>query len=409
MNKTRFGFLILIFVFLLPVFTEASDFGLLLNQHMGFGYTEVDENFFEYNASIIPRFSFLIGETGSFFISASLTIGYKDEFYIYPELLRTEFAMRFGSIWMRAGRIGYSDPLTNIAEGLFDGFHVTHTSSLGRFGFGTWYTGLLYKKNVNITMTAEDQALHSAPLAYDDFFDTYFAPRRILAAINWEHLAIANILRINSAILGQIDISKGDEKYHSQYLIVKAGLPINKFLFEAGGSIETAQMKLENEKDFSFKLGLAGELGAYWTPPLQFNSLLSFVVRYTSGKKGDTLCAFNPVTTKYYGDVFKARLSGITIFSLNYSARIIDPLGANLNVSYFVRNDKETQHLFPMTSVVSDNKCLGAEIYGNVVWSIFSDLQLNLGAGIFSPSMGNVWKEGKTLWKVDLTAVLAIY
>lgn len=418
MKKTRVYFLLLIFIFLAPAFLGAVDFGFLLNQHLGFGYTEVDDNFVEYKAGLVPYLSMLIGKNGSFYTSASMMLGYKDEFYFYPELLRTEFEMNLGAIGISAGRIAYADPLTYIAEGLFDGFRVTHTSAMGRFGFGAWYTGLQFKKSANITMTDDDQALFSSSLDYGDFANTYFAPRRFLAALGWEHLSIAGLLRINAAILGQFDATKSDGSYHNQYFIVKTGIRLNSLLFEAGGSMEIAQIKYYSrdnlgqvvvDSNYTSKLGFLGELGVYWTVPTEFRSRLSFVGWFAGGHKNDTLGAFVPVTTKSYGEILKAKLTALSAFTLDYSARVMDSVGAGVSASYFIRNDKVTANTYPMTSAATDKSMLGMELFARLTWSPFSDLQIGLDGGMFLPQMGNVWKDGKVLWKIDLTAVLAIY
>jgi hypothetical protein len=100
-------------------------------------------------------------------------------------------------------------------------------------------------------------------------------------------------------------------------------------------------------------------------------------------------------------------MTGITILDLNYSARFLKSLGASLNLSYFIRNDFVTPNNFYIEE--SENKNLGGEIFARIVWSPVSDIQLNLGGGAFFPSLGNVWSDEKVRWRIDLTAVLALY
>jgi len=406
MKNTRFGILFFLILFFLPSFINAADFGLLLNQYGVYGNSGDDDNFYEYNASLVPRFSFLIGETGSFFASASMTFEYKDKFYYYPELLRTELAFHSGAFGIKAGRINYSAPIAFIAEGLFDGFQFSHTSSAGRLGFGAWYTGFQYKKSANIIMTDEDQALYDSALDYGDFFNTYFAPRRLLSSLSWEHPSIGEFLQLNTTLLGQFDMTKGDGKYHNQYFIFKAGIPIGGFLFEAGGGVEAAQKIINNE--FKYKFAFSGEVGLYFTIPASFSSTISFTGRYTTGEINDLIGAFVPVTTKYSGEIFKAKMTGITVLGLDYSARFVDSFGFNFNALYFFRNDLVTANNYLTDGEITDKKLLGGELYGRFIWSPFSDLQLRLGGGAFFPSMGNVRKDGKPLWKIDIIALLAI-
>jgi len=431
MKRTRLVYLFILLIFLPPASLAAFDFGLLLNQYAGYGNSagktadssDGEENVFEYSAGIVPRAMFYFGDTGSFFTSASITFGYKNEFYYVPELLRTEFSVRFGGMRIKAGRIGYSDPFTFIADGLFDGLQFTHSSGAGRFGLGAWYTGLLYKKSANILMTMEDQKNYSIPLDYSDFVDTYFAPRRLLAAIDWEHLSLLNVLRLNTTIMGQMDLSNEEEKHHSQYLALKAGIPAGSFLIEVGGSLEASQIipspELDesgdesetesNDKEYKYNLAFAGEFGIYWTLPTDFSSRLSFTARYASGEINNSFGSFVPVTTKYYGDIFKAAMTGITILSLDFSGRFVNSFGADINLSYFVRNDLSIPGNYYTTVEINDGYLLGGEFFARLVWSPVSDLQFSLGGGFFSPAVGNVWKDGKPKWLIDLAVILALY
>jgi len=408
MRNARFWILFLSSLLFLSSFLNAADFGLLLNQSGEYGNSGDDDNFYEYSASLVPRFSFLIGETGSFFASASMTFGYNKEIFYYPELLRTELAFNSGSFGVKAGRFNYTAPIPAIVDGIFDGLQFTHTSSAGHFGLGAWYTGFQYKKSANIIMTAEDQMLYDSPLDYGDFFNTYFAPGRLLASLSWEHPSVGNFLQLNAAALGQIDMTKGEGKYHNQYFIFKAGVPIKGFLFEAGGSVEAAQDKRVNltaetaSDEFTFKLAFTGEVGFYLSVPANFSSTISFTGRYSTGMINDLVGPFIPVTVKSYGEIFKAKMTGLTMLGLDYSARFIKSFGFNFSALYFISNDSVT------ADENTNNKLLGGEMYAGFTWSPFSDLQLRLGGGAFFPSMGNVMKDGKTLWKIDIIAILAL-
>jgi len=415
--------LFILLIFLPPACLSAFDFGLLLNQHAGFGNSAGDKNVFEYSAGIVPHAMFYFGDTGSFFTSASMTFGYKDEFYYVPELLRTEFSVHFGRLGIKAGRFSYSAPFAFIAEGLFDGIQFTHSSGSGRFGLGAWYTGLLYKRSANIIMTMEDQKKYSTPLDYSDFVDTYFAPRRFLAAIDWEHLSLLNILQLNVAVMGQMDLSKEEEKHHSQYLALKAGIPVGSFLIEAGGSLEAYQIiqapqsegtasvsEIEpNNREYIYNLALAGEFGIYWTLPTDFSSRISFTTRYASGEINELFGAFVPFTAKLYGNIFQSKMTGITVLALDYSSRFAKSFGAGINLSYFVRNDLSIPGNYYTTVEVNNGNLLGGEFFARFVWSPVSDLQFSLGAGVFTPAVGNVWKDGKPKWLIDLAVILALY
>jgi hypothetical protein len=400
MKRTR----IVIILFLLPFSLFANDFGLVANVNGGFGNADTGENRFDFRTDLWPSDSKLVGDNGEFTVSAGLTFGVEEEFFFIPELLKTEFSMRFGTSGIRAGRITYSDPLTFIADGLFDGLQFFYNSGIGNFSVGAWYTGFLYKKNANVTMTADDLNSYEKSVDYGDFSGTYFAPRRAFASIGWQHPSLGELIDLNTAIIGQMDFSGAQTQYHSQYLIIKAGLPVKNFLIELGGSLAFSQtVAAKNESNISF----ATDLGFSWLIPGDFISRLSFTWKYASGETGGFLSSFIPITTKYYGFIFEDKISGLSIFTLDYSARFHQTMGASLSASYFVRNGLAFKN-YPV-STNSDGNLLGPEISARLIWNPFSDLQLNFGGGAFLPSLGNAGQDEPTRWKVDLTATMTLY
>jgi len=385
------------FLVLLPaLFLSAADFGLLLE---GSAVREINEEF-EYGAGLIPWFSTPVGAAGNFYISAKAAAEYKnDEWAIIPELLRTELAFRWDSGELKAGRILYSDPLGFIANGFFDGARASLNLGEMTLGAGVWYTGLLYKTTANITMTEQDLAIYNTALDFADFADTYFAPRRLLAALDWEHPALAERIRLRAAVIGQVDLSGNEFLYHSQYLALKAGIPVNRFSFEIGGCFEVAEAA--EQMYFSF----AGELGISWMPPLQIPNRLMLLGRFAGGTVDDTITAFIPVTTAAQGNILKAKLSGLSTINLEYTARLHKTLSFGIQDSYFVLSDLGTYQGLPTGR---EGHFLGNEMYGFLVWSPVSDLQLRGGGGVFLPSMGNAEPDGKMLWRAELSLSLAL-
>ncbi|MDR2965910.1 MAG: hypothetical protein LBU88_09055 [Treponema sp.] len=398
--------LFLLLIILLPASIGAGDFGLLINQNAGFGNSAGDTAF-EYSATALPRFSFLAGDAGSVFISAGLTFEYiNNEAVFIPELMRTELSMLFGAVGVRAGRIGYSTPMPMLADGLFDGFQITHTSKAGKLGIGAWYTGLLCKKTPNITMTGEDAAIHGMPIDYSNFTDTYFASKRLLVSADWEHPSVLEMFSLKTSLTGQFDLNNYDVKYDSQYLTLKIGIPANSFSFELGGSLAMSQSdpKVENTAD----IALAGELGIICTLPGSFSSRLAFNMIYSSGRIGGSIDTFIPITSKKYGTVFQSKITGLTVLSLDYSARVTESLGLSLTALYFIRNNLMEYDTYPIKDTGKDGNLLGGEFSGRFVWSPFSDLQLILGGGAFIPAMGNNWQNSNPIWKANLTVSLSI-
>jgi hypothetical protein len=385
---------------LLPAFLFSADFGLITG-----GYAAYLDSGVEYEARIIPRFSLPVGDNGDFLVTAAMSVGKDDadEFYYTPELLRTAFSLRFGEAGITIGRMHYADPLGLIADGLFDGVQFYYAGTAGTLRVGAWYTGFLYKKTANITMTAEELGSWYKALDYGDFANTYFAPKRAIVSIDWEQPSLGEFMRLNAALTGQFDLNGGDETYNSQYLTLKAGIPVKNWLIELGGSVEVAQA--EDETSFAY----AADFGIFCALPSAFNSSLSLSLSLSSGRVDDTFRAFVPITTKYYGNVFREKLSGLSVAGLNYTALFVPTLGASITARHFIRNDLGTYAGYPIPAGGSDNYFLGTEFFARLLWSPVSDLQFNLGGGAFLPSLGNVGTDQDMQWRMELTVVLSLY
>jgi hypothetical protein len=405
MRSLFLAFFIFNFSFLI---CYAADFGLLLGQYMEANTAGSDNaapapGGFEYQANILPRVSFVFNDENDLYISAGLSLNYEKKFYFVPELLRTEYSHHTNNWELIVGRMYYDDPLDFVANGLFDGARFTYNTPVGVFGLGAWYTGMLYKRNANITMTAEDQISWDTPLNYSDFGKTYFSPRRFLSSVDWEHPSLAELLRLRAAVALQVDLTSNETRYNSQYFIAKASMPFKSFLFELGGGFETAI------DDGSFHIAFAWDMGAFWNLPTKFKSRLSLTGHFAGGNTGGFVAAFVPVTGTLYGSVIQTKLSAMSILGLDYTARIIDSLGASFGMSYFVRNDLGTFMAWPVNPANNTGHFLGSEFVLRVVWNPVSDIQLGLGAGVFAPGMGNVNPDEKPRLHADLTAVISIY
>ena len=386
---------------MLPCFSLwAADLGILLDQNAGHGGSGSSGDF-DYSGTIIPRFTAFLGNGGSLFVSAGLKAEYQNETWtIAPELLRTDLAWRFGSGEFRAGRMLYSDPLGYIAEGLFDGAGLSLDTAAGTISAGAWYTGLLYKKRAYIAMTDRETESYNSKLDYSDFTNSYFAPKRILSALGWEHPGLAELFRVKLSLLGQFDLER-ENSLHSQYLAGKITLPAGAFVFDLGGCLELA------EADDDPEIAFTGELGIAWIPPASFESRLSLLGRYSSGMAEDSkLRSFLPLTTVTQGDILKAKLSGLSLISLDYLARLDEPLSLDIRSSYFIRSDWMS---YTGLGNNADGYFLGNEFFGRLLWSPASDLQLSLGGGVFLPSLGDVAPKADPLWRVELGPVMSLY
>jgi hypothetical protein len=352
----------------------AQDFGLILDQTAGYGNLQ-GEGKFDYTGTLIPRYSTFLGDNGEFYISAGITVeSLSGTTTVVPELLRTELSWRFDIGDFKAGRMYYSTPLPFIAEGLFDGARFSLDTAMGSFSIGAWYTGLLYKKRVNIAMTESELSSNSSKLDYGDFANTYLAPKRFISAIGWEYPNLLDMVRVRLAMLGQFDMS--GEEFNSQYLATRFTLPVNEFVIDLGGCLEMIQDSGDPG------LAFAGELGIGWMLPVFTQSQLSLLGRFSSS-------AFQPVTSMPQGDVLKARLSGLSMISLDYTARYNRYISMGLSSSFFMDSG----------SSISVN-----EFFGKLFWSPVSDLWLNLGGGVFFPS-----ENTGNLWRLELNVVFSIY
>ncbi|MCL1927744.1 MAG: hypothetical protein FWG07_02985 [Treponema sp.] len=409
----------LLLVLLIPGITlSAYDWGLLTDQTAGIADTtgNLDDvmDGFTYTGTLIPWVSIPFGPLsapkGNLYLSAGLTVEHQSVDTIFiPELLRTELSYRFGEgSELHAGRMYYTDPLGFIVDGLFDGAQVIMgLGGFGNLGIGAWYTGFLYKNHTRITMTEEDFTSFNLPLDYNKFADTYFAPRRVIAALDWEKPGLSEKFRLKGFLIGQFDLSGNDETYHSQYLGAKFIFPVNRFILELGGCMGLAEHKVDDETKTLFSF--AGEAGISWLLPTKVQDRLTLTGRFSSGtpeKEDSSIAAFIPITTQYQGDVLRAKLSGLSMIHLEYTIRPIESLLFNLADSYFILSDLGTYRTYP---IGKEGHFLGNEISGSVTWFPVSDLQLNLLGGVFMPSLGNADRESNVLWRIELNAKLAIF
>jgi hypothetical protein len=377
------AFILAVLLPLFPAFLGAFDFGLAAVQEFN---AQGNDVVIDYTAALVPYFSTPLGGAGGLYVSGKASAVYeKEEFIFIPELLRTEISLRFDNLGIRIGRLPYADPLDFVAEGLFDGAQVLFDTPIGSFNAGAWYTGLLYKRSAGILMTEEDYASYYKPLKYGDFANTYFASRRVLIAAGWEHPSLAELVRLRMAMTGQFDFNDADTKYNSAYLSLKAVAPVKRFAFNAGVCMEIAEEGLE----------YAGEAGVSWTPPASFSSRLSLDWRFGSGK-------FIPVTVKDQGEVLQETLTGISALSLDYSARLSQAVTIGLTASLFNDFDANRDSSLPYAN---DGGLIGGEFFGRFLWSPFTDVNFNVGAGVFMPAASGM----EPVWRVELGLVLVLY
>ena len=131
------------------------------------------------------------------------------------------------------------------------------------------------------------------------------------------------------------------------------------------------------------------------------------LIRISSGSIIDNhIAPFVPITTVPQGGVLRAKLSGLSMISLDYTGRLSETVSIQLTNSYFVLSDLTTYE-----GLISgrDGHFLGNEFYGRVIWSPVSDLYINFGGGVFLPSLGNADKNADLIWRAELAVKLAFF
>jgi len=390
MKNERKQLLTFLFVICYLLFADslfAVDVGLVLDQN---AIVIGDGPAFGYNGIFIPRITGLIGNAGDFYISGG--INYKsDPWSFVPELLRTDFSWRTGSMDFTVGRMAYDDPLGYVASGLFDGARFSKYTKIGTFSAGAWYTGLLYKERAKIEMTENEYTAHKTAIDWNDFSNTYFAPRRFLAAADWVYKGFLDNAIAKLSLISRFDLS--EEKLHSQYLVGKAIIPVETivsngaFSVDLGGSFELIEES--NKTNTAFATAFAAEAAPAWRNNVHY---ISLGIKYASGES-DGMAAFLPLTTNAQGQIWNPKISGITMLSLEYTARLHETLSVGFYPAYYILNGS------------GGNGRNGGEIFGAVYWSPSPDINVNLGAGA---SFGNVVPDEKASWRVALNVVLSL-
>jgi len=398
--------LLLAVVFHLCAFSlNAIDFGLVFNQDANIDMPAFDSEKIDFNnisGSLLPRVTAPLGKTGRLYISAS--INYKTEpFAVIPELTRTDINFNFGNIKLNMGRMFYSDPLGITANGLFDGAQISFITRNGNIRATGLYTGLLYRERAAITMTTNELKSNNVKVDYDDFANTYFAPKRVLAALEYDHSYIAGFVGLKTSILTQFDA--GDENLNSHYFTAALSIPGKSAIFDLGGCFELIDYNGETTPAFAADIGLTFML------PTKLEKHIKLSGKYSSGvSENKTIGAFLPITTVPQGELVEAKFSGLYILSLDYTGRLAKSLSANMSFTYFIRNDLGTYRYYPVTEENTEEEFyLGAEIFTRIVWTISSGIRLNLGTGVFLPALGNVAPDADILWRTKLNLVISIY
>jgi len=413
MNNKKQRWLIIFFMIMTPFILHAQDIGILVDQSAVFNAhgMEFEDRRYDYSGSIIPYFSTLLGDNGEFVFAAAFTYRIDPWFYV-PELLLTELTMRFKRSEFKIGRMEYKDPLEIIAGGFFDGALLTFDTRLGTFSAGSWYTGYIFKTRAAITMTEEEEKYSYEEYYFDDFMNTYFAPARLLSILSWEHPSINGFMDVKLSLLGQFDFSGGS--LDSQYLTLNVSIPSEYLILDLGGCFELIQYngikEGINEGIGSMTMAIAAKAGLTLIIPARVEQRISLKGVYTSGVfEKFPISAFLPLTTLPQGNLLNAKLTGLSILSFNILSKYSDTVSSDLSASYFVRTDLGTYKGYPLIGVNSDGYYLGPEFNWRLMWNSTSGFQMNLGAGVFMPSLGNAVPDANILWRAEASILFSLF
>jgi len=414
MKKNYSSFALYAVFFFCSLSLNAVDFGLVFTQNADVTVPEISfkNTGLDLSGVFQPRFTALFGNNGDLYVSAavkyeadSLSSSAKwsgiESFAVIPELTRTDFAYNLGFADLKIGRMIYSDPLGFIANNLFDGAQVLFITDAGNIRAGGWYTGLLYKKRAAITMTEKELESSYIDVDYSDFANTYFAPSRILAAVEYNHPSLAGFIGLNVSFMAQFDT--GNDKLNSQYLTAALSVPGRFCILDLGGCLELIEYNNETSPAF------AGDIGLTFILPSKLEKHIKISGRYSSGVSEDkTYTAFLPLTTVTQGEILEAKLSGLSSLCFDFTGRMSKSVSTNMAFTYFLRTDLGTYRSYPVTKA-SEGFLLGGEIFGRLIWNISTGARLNIGTGAFLPVLGDVNPDKGIVWRTSLNLIISIY
>jgi len=398
--------LMLIFFFVsIPVF--AIDYGAVLSGNfLAEDLSEAGKTN-RFTAILAPWFSMPIGEA-DFFVSIGVQTDYadyrdNDKLLFIPELYKLEFSTKpMDDLYVKAGRIFWQDSSHLVAKGYFDGANLLLDKGIIRIGASLFYTGLLYYDSAKINVSPKDQKAldYAAPFDWSNFSDTYFSPRRLLTSVYVEFPSFPYERgNLYAGLMAQFDLSDTDEKFHTQYLLVRHTMSYKEFDASVSGVAE-----LENTKADGVRAAFATSVEGGWRLPSEIKDRLSLGVKWASGE-GSSTAPFFPIVLEEQGLALKPYLTGMMTITAKYEVRLLPSLSAELRGHYFIRTDSET---FIDSDIEYDSYTLGAELGGSLLFVPFSDLSFSLGCGFFLPQTGGAMRDDAPVrWSIGLGTILS--
>jgi hypothetical protein len=358
-------------------------------------------------AAASPWFSSVLSEAVSVYVSGKITFDYEETAeppgsYFF-ELARTELSLRPApGLYVSLGRQSFGDPAGLVASGLFDGAGGSVKLGMARLSLGAYYTGLLYKETAKVLMSSGDLERYEKTFD-DEGLEGYFASRRVLLALTAEFPDLTGRAGLSAQALAQIDANGDAEGLNSQYLELRfTAEPADPLHINAGGVGELAQGPGEVWGS------MAAFAGADWEVPGALTDLLSAEFLWTSGRSGEKIRAFTPVSGRNAGRVFDGGMGALMRAGLSYRARPAAGFSLEAGGAYFIRTDLETLVDSGLDGD-SNSRLLGGELYGSLVWAPDPAFRLSAGGGAFFPGWGGAYREGAAVkWRADARVIVSL-
>ncbi|GHV96785.1 hypothetical protein AGMMS50293_31050 [Spirochaetia bacterium] len=379
-----------------------ADFGLALNAEPKYG-SAVSPEGCSFTGTATPWISGLVRTGLSYYVSGEIIIDYQDDKDTFPPVFtlgRTELRWRpTSAVFLTLGRQRFQDSTGLAVAGLFDGLSGSVAFPRVRLGAALFYTGLLYKEQAEILMTPNDGSNYAKALNYGDT-DSYFASRRVVAALTGEFPDLSSRTSLALNAIAQFDVNEGAEKLHSQYL---AG----QYVFTP---VEPLRLHLAfvaslKETETQLQQGYAAAAGADWELPSLVQDMVSVQVRWSSGAVNEQVGTFTPVNGISQGEIFTPRLPALMTAHASYTVRVHQTVSLGAGAAYFIRTDLETVADADIDPA-SQSRSLGAEVSGSAVWAPDSALRLSAGGGVFLPGSAFV-ADTPVRWKIRAGVLFA--
>ena len=354
-----------------------------------------------------PWLSMPLGTDGDLYFSGNLGINYQssENPVFIPELSRMEIQYRFSSQFsMRSGRFSWRDPSLFTAGGSFDGVEIVYDPGFFTLGAAFLYTGFLHRNSVDVSVSPGDSRDYSALLDWADFSGTYFSVPRFIGSLYGE-FPVFPFGRgvLNTGIMVQFDNSGAEEKFNTQYFLLRYTLFYRRWDFAFSGAVQ-----LVNTAARGFMAGFATAAECGIALPGALTDRLSFGLRWASGA-GPVTAAYFPVTREAQGLALRPALTGIMTVRVKYENRINPSLFAEIGGRYFLRTDASSfsDPDLGHQNLGADSYLLGAEFDAGILWVPFSDLSFSFSAGAFFPQTGIAMRQADLRWFINVGTIFS--